>query len=160
MCLSKWPSCLWLIAGWNWGFESRWGNGYLSLCVVCCQLQISETGPYLVHRIPIDCHVSLCATWTPHERGGPGLRWADAPEGEKNLMFTTTTTTYCNWAFTQFRKQMILNRNARIIPVIMRMKFIFVSVVTDYINLVSCFVQILLNGASARFLCTPCILYE
>ena len=59
-----------------------------------------------------------------------------------------------------FRKQMILNRNARIIPVIMRMKFIFVSVVTDYFNLVSCFVQTLLNGASARFSCTPCILYE
>ena len=29
------------VACWDWGFESCWGHGYLSSCVVYCQVEVS-----------------------------------------------------------------------------------------------------------------------
>jgi hypothetical protein len=49
------------IAGWDCGFESRRGNGCLSVVnVVYCQVEVPATGRSLVQRSPIDCGVSLC----------------------------------------------------------------------------------------------------
>ena len=51
--------------------------------VVCCHVEISATGRSLVRRSPTDCDVTLCMIEKPKESGGPGPRWAVAPEGEK-----------------------------------------------------------------------------
>ena len=46
-------------AGWDCGFESRWGHGCLCLVsVVCCPVQVSATGRSLVQRSPTGCGVS------------------------------------------------------------------------------------------------------
>jgi hypothetical protein len=48
------------IACWDCGFESRWGQRHLSLVsVVCCQVEVSETGRSLVQGSPIEC-VFVC----------------------------------------------------------------------------------------------------
>ena len=52
---------------------------------MCCQVEISVTGRSLAQRSPTDCGVSLCVIQKPKEWGGPGLRWAVAPEKEKSL---------------------------------------------------------------------------
>jgi hypothetical protein len=36
---------LWSLAGWDFGFESCWGHGYLSLCEYC-----ELSGRYLCNR--------------------------------------------------------------------------------------------------------------
>jgi hypothetical protein len=47
-----------LLACWDCGFESRQRLGCLSLVnVVCCQVEVSETGRSLVQRIPTQCGV-------------------------------------------------------------------------------------------------------
>jgi hypothetical protein len=43
------------------GFETRRGHGCLSLVsVVCCQVEVSPTGWFLVQRSPTECGVSEC----------------------------------------------------------------------------------------------------
>ena len=50
---------LWPIAGWDCGFESRPGYGYLSVVsVVFCQVQVSVTDLLLVQGSPTECDVS------------------------------------------------------------------------------------------------------
>jgi hypothetical protein len=50
---------LWPLACWDWGFESSWGHGCLSLVnIVCCQLGVSVLGISLVQRSPTKCGVS------------------------------------------------------------------------------------------------------
>jgi hypothetical protein len=47
---------LWLLACWNWGFESLRRQWCLSLVgVVCCTVESSATGPSLVRRSPSEC---------------------------------------------------------------------------------------------------------
>jgi hypothetical protein len=59
---------------WKCGFESRWGHGYLSLvsilsvCVVCCQVQVSVVGVSLKKRRPTECGVSECYLETSTRR--------------------------------------------------------------------------------------------
>jgi hypothetical protein len=50
------------------------------LSVVCCQVEVSAMRRSLVQRNPSECDVSLCVIWKRQERGGPGPRWAAAPE--------------------------------------------------------------------------------
>jgi hypothetical protein len=50
--------------------------------VVCCQVEVFATGRSLVQRSPTDCDVSLCVIYKAQERGGPGPRWAVAPENK------------------------------------------------------------------------------
>jgi len=46
---------------WDGGFESRWGNGCLSLVsALCCEVEISALGGSLVQGSPTDCGVSKC----------------------------------------------------------------------------------------------------
>ena len=46
---------------WDCGFEYRQMHGCLSfVSVVCCQVEVSETGSSLVQRNPTDCGVSEC----------------------------------------------------------------------------------------------------
>ena len=55
----------------------------MSLClvsVVCCQVEVSSTGRSIIQRSPTDCDVSLCVIQKLQESGGPGPRWAVAPE--------------------------------------------------------------------------------
>jgi len=42
----------------DWGFESRWGQRYLSL--VCCRVEVSATGWPLVQMSPTECGVWEC----------------------------------------------------------------------------------------------------
>ena len=50
--------------------------------------KISATGRFLVQRSPTDCGVSMYVIYKPQELGGPGPRWAVAPEMEgKNCRF-------------------------------------------------------------------------
>jgi hypothetical protein len=56
--------------------------------VVYCEVEVSAMGRSLVQRSPTDCGVSLCVIYKPQECGGSGLRWAVAPEREKNPMET------------------------------------------------------------------------
>ena len=56
------------------------------MSVVCCQVEVSETGRFLVQRSPTECSLSLIVIWKPHEGGGPGPLWAVAPEKEKGYM--------------------------------------------------------------------------
>jgi hypothetical protein len=50
--------CLRPLACWDCGFESRLGHVCLSLVsVVCCQVEVSETGWSLVQRSPTECGV-------------------------------------------------------------------------------------------------------
>jgi len=52
---------LWPLACWDWGFESYWGHGCLSLVsIVCCQLGVSVLCVSLVQRSPTECSVSEC----------------------------------------------------------------------------------------------------
>jgi hypothetical protein len=52
---------LWPLAFWDYGFESRRGQRYVSvLSVVCCQVDVSVTDRSLVHRNPTECVVSEC----------------------------------------------------------------------------------------------------
>jgi hypothetical protein len=45
---------------WDWGFESRWGHGCLSVVnIVCCQVEVSASGWSLVQRSVIDCGLSV-----------------------------------------------------------------------------------------------------
>ena len=53
------------------------------MSVVCCQGEVSATGRSLVQRSPTDRDVSLCVIYIPRARGGPGPRWAVAPETKK-----------------------------------------------------------------------------
>jgi hypothetical protein len=40
---------------WDWGFESSWGHGYLSvMIVVCCQVVFPTSGLSLVQRSPTE----------------------------------------------------------------------------------------------------------
>jgi hypothetical protein len=58
----------------------------MSLCCECCVLSgrdLCVRGRYLVQRSPTECGVSLCVIYKPRELGGPGPRWAVAPEGKK-----------------------------------------------------------------------------
>jgi len=49
------------LACWCCGFESRQGNGCLSLVgIVCCYVQVSASGRSVVRRSPTDCGVSEC----------------------------------------------------------------------------------------------------
>ena len=49
------------LACWDCGFESRRGNGYLSVVsVVCYQIEISASGWSLVQNSPTMCDVSVC----------------------------------------------------------------------------------------------------
>jgi hypothetical protein len=68
--------CLWLLAVWNCGFESRRGYGCLSLVkVVCCQAEVTASGWSLVQRRPTECGVSECdyESSTMRGLGAPGL---------------------------------------------------------------------------------------
>jgi len=43
------------------GFESHRGHGCLSVVsVVCCQVEVSATGPSLIQRSPTECDVFEC----------------------------------------------------------------------------------------------------
>jgi len=52
---------LWLLACWDWGFESSRWHGCLSrVSIVRCQLGVSVLGISLVQRSPTKCGVSEC----------------------------------------------------------------------------------------------------
>jgi len=54
--MSQWP-----LACWDCGFESRRGNGCLSIVnVVCCRVGVCATGRSLVRRSPTESGVSEC----------------------------------------------------------------------------------------------------
>jgi hypothetical protein len=57
------------------------------LWVLCCQVEVSATGQYLVQRSPTECSVLLCVTYKPRARGSPGSRWAVTPGGGGELEF-------------------------------------------------------------------------
>jgi len=58
-------------------------GAWMSVCVECCQVEVSATGWSLVRRSPTDCDASLCVIYKPQEWGGHGPRWAAAPQGGK-----------------------------------------------------------------------------
>jgi hypothetical protein len=65
------------LACWDHGFESRRGNGCLSLVsVVCCETEVSAKSLSLVQRSPTDCGASLRVIQKPQERGTLDPRWA------------------------------------------------------------------------------------
>jgi hypothetical protein len=51
--------------------------------VVCCQVEVSVTSRSLVQRSPTGSGVSLFMIYKSRARGGPGPRWAVAPEKNK-----------------------------------------------------------------------------
>jgi len=54
---------------WECGFETRRRHGCLSLVtIVCCQVEVSATGPSLVHRSPTGCGVFECDPETARAR--------------------------------------------------------------------------------------------
>jgi len=53
------------LACWDCGLESRRGHGCLYLLnVVCCKVEVSATGPSLIHRIPTECG-AVCVCMCP-----------------------------------------------------------------------------------------------
>jgi len=53
--------CVRPLACWRRGFDSRQGNGCLSLVgIVCCYVQSSALGRSIVRRSPTDCGISKC----------------------------------------------------------------------------------------------------
>jgi hypothetical protein len=80
------------LACWNYGFETRWGHGCLSLVkVVCCQVEVSETGWSLVQRSPTERGVCQCDREASIMRRPWPIRgcWAT---GEKNDSHLATQT--------------------------------------------------------------------
>jgi hypothetical protein len=67
------------------GSNPTGGTNVCFFCVVCCQVEVSATGRYLVQWSPTDCDVSLCVIFKPQECGGPDSRWDVAPGGKKIL---------------------------------------------------------------------------
>jgi hypothetical protein len=59
------------------------GTWKCTVSVAFCQVEVCATGRLLVQRSPTDCDVSLCVYYKPKESGGPGPRWAVAPEEKK-----------------------------------------------------------------------------
>jgi hypothetical protein len=58
------------------------------MCVVCCQVEFSETIWSLFQRSPTYCGASLCVNKKTRERGGHSPRWAAEPEIIKIIIFT------------------------------------------------------------------------
>jgi hypothetical protein len=55
---------------------------------VCCKVEVSVKGPITrSERSPTDCDMSLYMIYIPKEWGGPGSRWAVAPEGGGVITF-------------------------------------------------------------------------
>jgi hypothetical protein len=52
----------------------------MSVCCVCCQVEVSATSWSLVQRSPTDRGASLCVITKTRERGGHSPRWAAEPE--------------------------------------------------------------------------------
>jgi hypothetical protein len=52
--------------------------------VVCREVEVAATGRSLVRRSPTECGASLCVIKKPRVLGGPGPRWAVAPETKKS----------------------------------------------------------------------------
>ena len=50
------------------------------MSVVCCQVEVSATGRSLTQGSRSDCGVSVHVIHEPRAWGGPGPRWAVAPE--------------------------------------------------------------------------------
>jgi len=51
-----------VLAGWDCGFETRRGQGYLTLVsVACCKVEVSATGRSLVQRSSTKC-ACVCVT--------------------------------------------------------------------------------------------------
>jgi hypothetical protein len=72
------------------GLNPAGGHGCLSLVsVMSCQVEVFVTGWSLIQRSPTDCGVSLCVIYKPRARGGPGPRWAVAPETKKKFALWT-----------------------------------------------------------------------
>ena len=56
---------LWPLACWDFGLEPRQGHGCLSFInVVCCEVEVSATGQFLVQGSPTDC-VCMCLRARP-----------------------------------------------------------------------------------------------
>jgi len=65
--MSQWP-----LAGWDCGFESRRGNGCLSIVnVVCCQVEVCANSRSLVRGV-LPKVVCLSVIVKPRSLGGPG----------------------------------------------------------------------------------------
>jgi len=62
-------------------------GAWMSVCVECCQVEVSVTGCSLIQRSPTDCDASLCVIYKPQEWGGHGPRWAAAPEEKIIITF-------------------------------------------------------------------------
>jgi hypothetical protein len=61
---------------------------WMSVCCVCCQVEVSATSWSLVQRNPTDCGASLCVIEKPLERGGPGPLGAVEPK-QTNKQYPT-----------------------------------------------------------------------
>jgi hypothetical protein len=86
------------------------GHGYLSVVsVTCCQVEISATGRSVVRRIPTNYGV-LSLIWKRQKWGGPGQRWAVAPEEKKSRNTARNPGSSCVQflgAFANLRKAII-----------------------------------------------------
>ena len=88
------PRCLkpWLqpLLCWYCRFESRRGNGCLSVVsVMCCQVEVSATSVSFVRRILTNCGASLCVIYKPQEWCGHGPHWAHGTTGKNTLLWKT-----------------------------------------------------------------------
>jgi hypothetical protein len=54
------PSKAWVCGRLLAGIAGSNTAGFMHVCVVCCQVEVSETGRSLVQRSPTDCDVSEC----------------------------------------------------------------------------------------------------
>jgi hypothetical protein len=52
----------------------------MSVCCVCCQVEVFATSWSLVQRNPTYSGATLCVITKPRERGGHSPRWAAEPE--------------------------------------------------------------------------------
>ena len=83
VCRSQWPSGLSRVSTADRLLGLRvWVPPGAWMSVVCCQVEISATGWFLVQRSFTDRGVSLCVIYKPQEWGGHGPRWAVEPEKE------------------------------------------------------------------------------
>jgi hypothetical protein len=51
--------------------------------MLCCLVEVHATGQSLVHKSPTDCGVLFYVVYKAQESGGPGPRWAVAPQEKK-----------------------------------------------------------------------------
>ena len=94
---SQWPLCLWQLACWDWGFESRRGHRHLSLlCVVCCQVEGSVSEWSLVHLSPNECGVSEC----DHEASIMRKSWPSRGSCAKKKIGSIILGYYFDWWIT------------------------------------------------------------